>query len=136
MIVGIGIDLVDIDRVERLIRGREERVLKRLFTFREVDYARQRADPWRHYAARLAAKEATYKALAGNDLARAINWKDIEVVMHSDGRPSLALHGHAKRRAAELRVTRALVTLTHSQNSAAAMVVLEGEGEEEGDREG
>ena len=129
MIVGIGIDLVDIDRVERMIRGREERVLQRLFTFREVDYARRRSDPWRHYAARLAAKEATYKALSGNDLAKAINWKDIEVVMHSDGRPSLALHGHAKRRAAQLRISRALVTLTHSENAAAAMVVLEGDGE-------
>ena len=132
MIVGIGIDLVDIDRVERLLRGREERVLKRLFTFREVDYAQQRAEPWRHYAARLAAKEAAYKALAGNALAKAINWKDIEVVMHSDGRPSLAFHGHAKRRAAQLRIRTALVTLTHSQNAAAAMVVLEGDGAGEG----
>ena len=128
MIIGIGIDLVDIERVERLIKGREERVLKRLFTFREVDYAQARAEPWRHYAARLAAKEATYKALAGNDLARAINWKDIEVVTHSDGRPSLHFHGYARRRAAQLNVTRSFITLTHSNFTAAAMVVLESDG--------
>ena len=130
MIVGIGIDLVDIVRAERLIKGKEERVLKRLFTFREVDYVQRHMDPWRHYAARLAAKEAAFKALAGNDLAKAIGWKDSEVVMHKDGRPSLVFHGMAKRRAAQLNVQRIFITLTHSDMTAGAFVVLEGDGED------
>ena len=125
MIVGIGIDLVDIARVARILKWREERALKRLFTFREVDYARNKADPARHFAARLAAKEATFKALAGNEKARAIGWKDIEVVLHPDGRPALQLHGPAKLRAAELSVTRSWVTLTHSETTAGAVVILE-----------
>ena len=125
MIVGIGIDLVDIARVARILKWREERALKRLFTFREIDYARNKADPARHFAARLAAKEATFKALAGNEKARAIGWKDIEVVLHLDGRPALHLHGPAKLRAAELNVTRSWVTLTHSETTAGAVVILE-----------
>ncbi len=125
MIVGIGLDLLEIARVTQMVALHEERALRRLFTFREIDYASRHAHPTRHYAARLAAKEAAYKALSGNDLARAINWKDIEVVVREDGQPILELHGHAKRRAAELGVTRAWVTLTHSEATAAAVVVLE-----------
>jgi holo-[acyl-carrier protein] synthase len=125
MIVGVGLDLIEIERVGRMVAVNEERALKRLFTFREVDYASRHANPMRHYAARLAAKEAAYKALSGNDLARAVSWKDIEVVVREDGQPLLEFHGHAKRRAVELGVTRAWVTLTHSETTAAAVVVLE-----------
>ncbi len=125
MIVGIGIDLVDIPRVLRLLQWKEERALKRLFTFREADYASRKADPARHFAARLAAKEAAFKALAGNDLARAIGWKDIEVLVREDGSPCLQLHGHARRRAEQLGVTRSHLSLSHSDATAAAMVVLE-----------
>jgi holo-[acyl-carrier protein] synthase len=125
MIVGVGLDLIEIERVGRMVAINEERALKRLFTFREVDYASRHANPTRHYAARLAAKEAAYKALSGNDLARAVSWKDIEVVVREDGQPMLEFHGHAKKRATELGVTRAWVTLTHSETTAAAVVVLE-----------
>ena len=125
MIVGIGLDLVEIERVGRMIAINEDRALMRLFTFREVDYASKHANPMRHYAARLAAKEAAYKALSGNNLARAVSWKDIEVVVRDDGQPLLEFHGHARKRAAELGVTRAWVTLTHSETTAAAVVVLE-----------
>jgi holo-[acyl-carrier protein] synthase len=125
VIIGIGLDLVEIERVSRMVSINEERALKRLFTFREVDYASRHANPARHYAARLAAKEAAYKALSGNDLARAVSWKDIEVVLRADGQPLIEFHGHAKRRATELGVTRAWVSLTHSETTAAAVVVLE-----------
>ncbi len=124
-VIGIGLDLVDIARVERLIEWKGDRALNRLFTFREVDYAGRRAQPARSYAARLAAKEAGFKALAGSDLARAIGWRDLEVVMLADGRPALVLHGTARRRATELGVTRIHLTLTHTNTTAGAMVVLE-----------
>lgn len=125
MILGVGLDLVEIERVGRMVAINEERALKRLFTFREVDYCRRHANPTRHYAARLAAKEAAYKALSGNDLARAVSWKDIEVVVRQDGQPLLEFHGHAKKRAAELGVARTWVSLTHSETTAGAVVVLE-----------
>ena len=127
-VIGIGLDLVDIARVERLIEWKGDRALKRLFTFREVDYASKRAQPARSYAARLAAKEAGFKALAGSELARAIGWRDLEVVMHADGRPSLHLHGPARRRAADMGVTKIHLTMTHTNTTAGAMVVLEGGG--------
>jgi holo-[acyl-carrier protein] synthase len=101
VIAGIGIDLVDIARVQRLIDAKGDRALRRLFTADEVDYALTRALPAQHLAARLAAKEAAFKALANNSLARSIGWQDIEVVRGDHG-PTLSLHGRAAERAAQL----------------------------------
>ena len=126
MVVGIGMDLVAVARIERLVREKGERALARLFTAREVEYALRRPHPAQHLAARFAAKEAAYKALSGDDeVARAVGWRDVEVVPTADGRPTLAFHGPAARRAAQLGVRRTLVTLTHTDGTAGAMVVLE-----------
>lgn len=127
MIVGLGVDLVDIARVRKLVETRGERVMARLFTEGERAYATYRVDPARHLAARIAAKEAAFKALAGNDLARGIGWRELEVFAREDGGPVLRLHGRAERRAAELGVTRILVTISHTDTTAVAMVVLEKE---------
>ncbi|HZF68946.1 MAG TPA: holo-ACP synthase [Gemmatirosa sp.] len=128
MIVGIGLDLVDIPRIARLLEAQGERAMARLFTAGEAEYARARAEPARHLAARFAAKEAAYKALAGTEHARGIGWRDIEVATAWDGRPLLVLHGRARARADELGVVRAHLTLTHAEAMAAAMVVLEAGG--------
>ena len=126
MIVGIGLDLVDIARVERMLDDKGERATTKLFTPEEARYATSRAHPARHFAARFAAKEAAYKALAGSELARGIGWRDLEVLRdETSGQPRLVLHGRAAERAAELGVTRAHVTLTHSHETAAAVVILE-----------
>jgi holo-[acyl-carrier protein] synthase len=126
VIRGIGIDLVDIARVDRLLDDKGERALRRLFTEDEVGYALARPLPGQHLAARLAAKEAAFKALSGNQLARGIGWKEIEVIRGDHG-PTLALHGRAAERATELGVTSIWVSLTHSATTAGAVVVLEGE---------
>ena len=126
MIRGIGLDLADIDRIERLLGRHPERARVRLFSAGERAYCDRRARPARHFAARFAAKEAAYKALAGTADARHIHWQDIEVTNDPlDGRPTLLLHGLAAKRAAELGVSSIHVTLTHSDLVAAAMVVLE-----------
>lgn len=124
MIAGVGIDLVDIARVARLLDAKGDRALGRLFTAEEVAYALARPLPAQHLAARLAAKEAAFKALSGNALARGIGWKEIEVV-RGEIRPTLALHGRAAERAAELGITTIWVTLTHTATTAGAVVVLE-----------
>lgn len=124
MIAGVGIDLVDIARVARLLDTKGERALRRLFTVDEIAYALPRALPAQHLAARLAAKEAAFKALSGNTLARGIGWREIEVV-RGEVRPTLALHGRAAERASELGVTSIWLSLTHSATTAGAMVVLE-----------
>lgn len=127
MIAGVGIDLVDIERVQRLLDAKGDRALRRLFTADEVDYALTRALPAQHLAARLAAKEAAFKALAGNSLARGIGWREIEVVRGDHG-PTLSLHGRAAERAAQLGVKEIWVSLTHSGTTAGAVVVLEAVG--------
>ena len=124
MIAGVGMDLVDIARVDRLLDAKGERALRRLFTSDEVEYALGRALPAQHLAARLAAKEAAFKALSGNPLARTIGWREIEVIRSEHG-PTLALHGRAADRAAELGVTTIWVSLTHTATTAGAVVVLE-----------
>ena len=126
MIVGIGIDLVEVERVRTLIERRGSRAVDRLFTRDEAAYAMLAADPAPRFAARIAAKEAAYKALSGNDLARGIGWRELEVVSLGEGRaPELRFHAAAATRAVELGVTRAWLTLTHERSTAAAMVVLE-----------
>ena len=127
VIVGVGMDLIDILRIERLLARKGDRALARLFTQAERDYALVRARPAQHLASRLAAKEAAFKALSGSREARAIGWRDIEVVVQPDGRPTLAFHDAARHRAELLCVTRAWVTMTHSATTAGAVVVLERE---------
>ncbi len=127
MIVGVGFDLVDIARVERLLHGKGDRALARLFLDREVAYATARARPAMHLAARLAAKEAAFKALAGSESARLIGWKDIEVVSRPGHAPELVFHGRAQQRADVLGVRRHWLTLSHTDGTAGAVVVLEAE---------
>jgi holo-[acyl-carrier protein] synthase len=125
MIIGVGLDLVDIARVKKLIAQKRERALARLFTDGEVAYAMGKAQPYVHLAARIAAKEAAYKALSGSDRARGIGWREMEVVPSTSGAPSLVFHGSARERAEELGVLRAWLTLSHSETTAGAVVVLE-----------
>lgn len=126
MILGIGIDLVDVARARRLLDAKGERALARLCTEREAAYVRAHPAGAPSFAARLAAKEAAYKALAGTDEARGIGWQEIEVERAEDGRPLLVLTGLAKARAEALGVKRIHVSLTHTDTSAGAVVVLEG----------
>lgn len=129
MIVAIGIDIVEIARVERLLASKGEHALRKLFTDAERSYALRRPRPAVHLAARVAAKEAAYKALRGTQAARAIGWREMEVVLGEDGSPSLLLHEGAANRAIQMGVSRIHLSLTHAAGSAAAVVVLEGPGE-------
>ena len=125
MILGLGVDIVEIDRMRHMLDTTGERLIKRIFTDGEAAYALAHVDPAMHFAARAAAKEATYKALSGNQLARAVGWREIEVCLRDDGAPYLVLHDRAKERATELGVSRMLISLTHSKAAAVAVVVLE-----------
>ena len=112
---GVGIDLIEIDRVERALE-RRPRLAERLFTDRELAYAAERRRPGRHLAARFAAKEAAIKALGGRGVAP----RDVEVVGSTP--PRLELHGRAADLAVEAGVELA-VSLTHSRELAAATVM-------------
>jgi holo-[acyl-carrier protein] synthase len=125
MIVGIGIDLVEVERMRRLLARKGERALARLFTDGERTYAFAHPEPARQLAARVAAKEAAFKALAGNDLARAIGWRELEVVSRTHQAPVLLLHGRAFDRATELGAVRVHLSITHTDTTAGAFVVVE-----------
>ena len=123
-VIGIGLDLVDVVRVERLLDRHGDRVLDRLLTPRERDYCLSMAVPARHVAARVAAKEAAYKAFAQGGTERVVWWLDVEVVREPNGLPSLSFHRRAREVADELKILHSLVSLTHSEASAAAVVML------------
>jgi len=124
-IVGVGIDLVDIDRAERLLVRHGERALRRLLFPSERAYVEGMAAPARHFAVRLAAKEAVYKALQTLPGAAGVGWRDIEVLRATSGRPGIQLHGNAARVAASLGPHRIHVTLTHTERTAGAVAVVE-----------
>jgi holo-[acyl-carrier protein] synthase len=115
MALGVGIDLIEIDRVERALE-RRPRLAERLFTQAELAYARERARPGRHLAARFAAKEAVIKALG-----QGVPPRQIEVV--SGEPPELQLHGRAAQVAGESQIA---ISLTHSRESAAAVAIASG----------
>lgn len=122
MIVGIGIDVVDIARVRRAVERFGWRFGERVLTAAEDAYCRARADRCVALAGRIAAKEATIKALAAPE---GLRWRDMEVTNRPGGAPELSLRGVAESRATELRVIARHVSITHDGPVAAAVVVLE-----------
>ena len=121
---GAGIDLVAVDRVARLLEHHPERAVRRLLTDDERAYCASQAHPARHVAARIAAKEAVYKALQGTEDARGIGWHDIEVVRDRDGRPTVRLRGRAERRLSAMGGKTVLLSLTHTDTLAAAIALV------------
>jgi holo-[acyl-carrier protein] synthase len=123
-VLGVGIDLVDIHRVEEMLARREEQALQKLLTEAERAFVLAQPVPARHVAARIAAKEAVYKALQSLPEARGVGWQDIEVLRSDHGRPSIRLHGVA----AELdRTSGPLIielSLSHSEMTAGAVAVV------------
>jgi holo-[acyl-carrier protein] synthase len=125
MIVGSGIDLVEVQRIQHSLERYGTRFLNRIFTPAEQEYCLRKRASAESFAARFAAKEAAAKAL-GTGISHGVNWLEIEVVREPGGRPGVAFHGNAARIAARLGVSRAALSLTHIASLAAASVVLEG----------
>ncbi|MCY3020518.1 MAG: holo-ACP synthase [Planctomycetota bacterium] len=124
MIVGIGIDLVQVERIKGVYARHRERFLKRVLTPAEQAYVLQHADPSERLAGRWAAKEAALKAL-GTGLASGVRWRDVEILPDEHGKPVLILHGQAAVRARHLEAAVCHVTITHSEGLALAQVILE-----------
>jgi len=127
MIVGLGIDLVRVERIKDLLERHGERARGRLFSDGELADCDERIDPSECLAARFAAKEAVLKAL-GRGKVPDIRWTDVEIRRAGSGSPSLTLTGGARAHADQLGVERTWVSLSHEAGLACAMVVLEGKG--------
>jgi holo-[acyl-carrier protein] synthase len=118
-----GIDLVEINRVQRLLDG-HKKYWDEIFTSREVDYClKKKKNPFQHFAVRFAAKEAMLKAL-GIGLLSGFKLKDIEVVNDISGRPKINLYGKVKKLAEENGVRDISISLSHSSQYAIAQVLL------------
>jgi holo-[acyl-carrier protein] synthase len=124
MVLAIGIDVVEIDRIERAVERLGERFLDRVFTPAEREYCDSRGARFVHYAGRFAAKEAAMKAL-GTGWAGGVAWREVEILPSAAGPPQLALGGVARRRFDELGATRSLVTISHTHAVAVAQVLFE-----------
>src|ERR1700685_382344 len=117
MIVGMGVDIAEVERIRGAIERHGEVFLRRIYTAREREYCERFKNKYERYAGRFAAKEAAMKAL-GTGWRRGVRWRDIEVTREASGKPSLALKGVAKRIAEGLGAKNISLTITHSGNLA------------------
>jgi len=124
LIVGLGLDIAEIDRIEAAILRHGAPFIERLFTPREALYCEGHRNKFERYAGRFAAKEAAMKAL-GTGWRRGVRWRDIEVIREPSGKPTLHLEGVAREVADQLRVKNIVLTITHSGNLALAQVIFE-----------
>jgi holo-[acyl-carrier protein] synthase len=125
MLIGTGVDLIEIERIAHSIERFGDRFLHRVYTDSEIAYCRRKRSSAESFAARFAAKEAGAKAL-GTGISRGVTWTEFEVKREPSGRPLLALSGRAEALAKELGVRSISLSLTHTREMAMAMVLMEG----------
>ena len=117
----VGMDIVEIERIERATNHWGNRFLNRIYTSQEVSFCRGRID---RLASRFAAKEAVMKALGTG--VRGVGWQEVEVVRQLGHAPSIQLHGRARNRARDIGITQLALSLAHSNDYAVASVVGDG----------
>lgn len=125
MIQGIGIDIVEIEKLRGAIKRGKERFIRRVFTDLEIEYCNKKGPRCQHFAVRFAAKEAFMKAL-GTGWQNGVKWRDIETLNDRLGKPNLNLSGKAKELASKMKIKKTYVSLSHSENHAIAQVILVG----------
>jgi len=113
MILGTGIDIIEIERIQKAIDRWGEHFLKHVFTDKEITHVQKYKFPAQHYAVRFAAKEAVYKAMSD----KYIGWKDIEILNDGDGKPYCIYHKNDFKH-------HILISLSHSQNYAVANAII------------
>jgi holo-[acyl-carrier protein] synthase len=125
LIVGMGVDIAEVDRIQAAIERHGEPFLRRIYTAAEREYCEQFKNKYERYAGRFAAKEAAMKAL-GTGWRRGVRWVDFEVVRESGGRPTIRLDGEAAKIASQIGVQRVSLSITHTAAQALAQVIFEG----------
>jgi holo-[acyl-carrier protein] synthase len=124
MIIGTGVDIVEIKRFRGAMERSGEKFVLRLFTPDEQQYCNSHRDPVPHFAARFAAKESVFKAL-GTGWAKGVTWLDVEVQKEEQEAPRIVLHGEAERLCTVKGIRNIHLSLSHSDHSVVAMVILE-----------
>ena len=126
MILGIGIDIIEVNRIAASYERFGERFLKRILHPGEINYCLSHAMPAPFLAARFAAKEAISKAF-GTGIGAQLGWQDMEIARKESGEPYVILHGAGQKLMRDRRARVVLVSLSHTQQHAAAVAVLESE---------
>jgi holo-[acyl-carrier protein] synthase len=121
MIRGIGVDIIEVDRIRQSVEESGEEFLNRVFTQPEIEYCSSKSNRYQHLAARFAAKEAVSKALA-TGWAGDFRWKDVEVMNDPSGQPRVTLHGRLREKLASAAI---LLSLSHSDHHVVAMALIE-----------
>jgi holo-[acyl-carrier protein] synthase len=125
LIIGMGVDIAEVERIRTAIERHGETFLRRLYTQKEREYCEQFKNKYERYAGRFAAKEAGMKAL-GTGWRRGVRWVDLEVGREISGRPTLKLAGEAEKIAKQLGVKHIALSITHTEEQALAQVIFEG----------
>jgi holo-[acyl-carrier protein] synthase len=123
MIRGIGVDIIEIERIRESIQSQGEQFLGKVFTAQEIAYCSAKHNSAQHYAARFAAKEAVSKALS-TGWAGEFRWKDVELTNDPSGQPHIVLHGPLRE---GLMGSSVFVSMSHSHSHVVAMVIIDGE---------
>ena len=124
LIIGTGVDIAEVERIQGAIERHGEVFLRRIYTAREREYCEQFKNKYERYAGRFAAKEAAMKAL-GTGWNHGVRWRDCEVVRMPGGRPTMTFHGRAGEFAARLGAKNVALSLSHTAEQAIAQVILE-----------
>jgi len=125
LIFGIGIDIIEVARIEKQISGESNSFVKRVFTTKEIDYCEKKIrNKAQNYAARFAAKEAFFKAI-GTGWRDGLSWQEIEIENDELGKPGLVLSGKSKKLVKDHKISKIHVSLSHIKEIAVAVVILE-----------
>jgi len=124
MVVGSGIDIVEVERIQAIKNKWQDRFLKKVFTEKELGYANSKKSAAEHLAARLAIKEALIKALSENGKKHLGNWRDIEVSNDRSGRPYIELYGNFKQVKERRKLGQIIISASHTRKYAVASVIL------------
>ena len=122
MILGLGTDIIEVDRIAKMIADHGDHFLNRIFTANEIAHCQPRREFAQHYAGRWAAKEAVMKAL-GTGFTPDVGWTNIEIVVRPSGQPCVVLHGNTRDYADSLGIGEILVTISHTRTVATATAI-------------
>ena len=123
MIIGTGIDMVEISRIKNAAKKWRKNFLLKIFTDKELEYSNEKTSSYQHLAARFAAKEAVLKAL-GSGLTSRMEWRDIEVWNEESGKPNVRLTGEVERVSQARGVNNIIISMSHTRTYAVASVIL------------
>jgi holo-[acyl-carrier protein] synthase len=124
LIIGMGVDIAEVERIRGAIERHGEVFLRRIFTAKEREYCERFKNKFERYAGRFAVKEAAMKAL-GTGWSKGVRWVDVEVVRQRGGKPTLLLVGEARKIADQLGVKHMALSITHTAEQALAQVIFE-----------